>query len=1396
MNAGQSYAQSLTLPAPGIPVALSQAFQPVNLKGIKIDPVNPLRFDFIIDKGTSFTPGMKEVDYRLIKYFLAALTVPEKDLWVNLSPYEKDRIIPDAFGLTEMGRDLLGQDYILKQITSSLMNPDDNTGRSFWKRVYEEAYRKYGTTDIPVDTFNKVWIVPQEARVYEHNGAAFVVKARLKVMFETDYLAMRVARAGEGSQSSQQEAPRQESSTQDISRQIIREVILPILETEVNEGRNFSRLRQIYNAMILSTWFKVSLKQSLVGQVYADRNKVKGIDIDDKDAKLKIYDQYLAAFRKGVVNIIREEKDTVSDEVIPRKYFSGGYSATGADGTRLSELVGRDKVNSRDRLSSSDLASLTEGDYSEVTVDLSGDHRGAAVSRPDMAAQSSGHLTGQGRVHFKDPVYLNEASSFANDKRSFLDRHYMQWQWLQQKAMPYLIRRALGRAQEAKARPRLVVADLGASTAEEMARIFYEVTMALEVSGQVLNDWDLQVNGFEIDPQIVAEGNKRIGGRQPFFRARSKEEQIMIDGRYYADRIIERLNQYAEKFQASARLLKQDILTIPSGDLADADLVVLNHVLRIFKEEDRGALVKNLSLDSSHAILAVGDSLLAGEAWKSRAGEHIFVESEGSSGGTRYSFGLPEEALDEIDLSQASGSSDRAEAGPLPLKRQLAVETYLKLRNDPDPGKVRIRDRYVIDLLSAAFKSPRLFGQLSGYLYARLNVTTSDQDKKDLVQILAWMGDQGLPKFLGTFGEGAWDLSFDAARYIDNGLTIEEELKAVAPLDIRVDLSWMSKGVFQDERLVYESSREDFLDNDVRVKVMIRRDAKGRRIIEKRFTVDGERVTKDTLEMEQKWIQDYLALKWFKKLGFRVPDVVLVREEGALLLREVFIEGAQTIEEAYPQRDGDIPSFVKKQLIPFGLAGVAALSYDMHPGNYLLSGLDKARGTGDVIGIDMEHSFAPWPGKDAEDAVYDMLKGPFGRGDGNVEEMLGLMGFKDLRHGFGLSRQDQDTYYQLRRLATRIARFSDEEMIEMAKEAFSHWGGKKDGPVVRKLINDWLKAKGAVGDFFMVPPVQADPAMSQFKGLINPQTPDFSRMIKLGNGGQGDVYQDPDDPSVFYKEARADPREIRSTKRSAVYLRQFNRVERVSGIPELLEVGGDGRSGFWMKLRGIPQGVSLDKAPLFWFAMPIRQKIDIVTQIIRILERLHGLGLVHNDIKPANIVVNKGGEVMLIDYGETNRIRKNRRGFSQGYSSEEDQGSVVSDIYSLGRTMAYILSEHDASDPVFEALDPEVDRLVKRMTMWQAAQRSPRTMEGVREELKKIAGRVADLERSGVSDVGGIDLTAGRTGLQILRDGNGALIAMSPQTIQNIDIEGFYPVIINIVPVISMKALLGLSISP
>src|SRR5258708_34979808 len=79
-----------------------------------------------------------------------------------------------------------------KQTTASLIYPEDTVGKKFWKRIYEEAAKKFGTTNIPVNTFNKVWIVPEKAVVYENAkaGTAYVVESRLKVMLEQDYLSL------------------------------------------------------------------------------------------------------------------------------------------------------------------------------------------------------------------------------------------------------------------------------------------------------------------------------------------------------------------------------------------------------------------------------------------------------------------------------------------------------------------------------------------------------------------------------------------------------------------------------------------------------------------------------------------------------------------------------------------------------------------------------------------------------------------------------------------------------------------------------------------------------------------------------------------------------------------------------------------------------------------------------------------------------------------------------------------------------------------------------------------------------------------------------------------------------------------------------------------------------
>src|ERR1700749_4879714 len=72
-----------------------------------------------------------------------------------------------------------------------------------------------------------------------------------------------------------------QTSTNDIGTlgsQIAREIVIPELTKEVNQGANFAQLRQVYNSLILATWYKKKIKDSILNQVYGDKNKIKGVE--------------------------------------------------------------------------------------------------------------------------------------------------------------------------------------------------------------------------------------------------------------------------------------------------------------------------------------------------------------------------------------------------------------------------------------------------------------------------------------------------------------------------------------------------------------------------------------------------------------------------------------------------------------------------------------------------------------------------------------------------------------------------------------------------------------------------------------------------------------------------------------------------------------------------------------------------------------------------------------------------------------------------------------------------------------------------------------------------------------------------------------------------------------
>ncbi|MBF0594624.1 MAG: methyltransferase domain-containing protein, partial [Candidatus Omnitrophica bacterium] len=163
-------------------------------------------------------------------------------------------------------------------------------------------------------------------------------------------------------------------------------------EKEVNEGKSFAPLRQVYSAMLMATWFKKTMKESLLGQVYADQSKVAGVALNDPAAKERIYQEYLEAYKVGVFNFVREDPDPLTQELIPRKYFSGGtqpYSAA-----QINEADAAEKLTPQQQKAA---GKLREAGVDAVNVQLaaagkSGNVLALHLQIPKMVKQVKGYL--------------------------------------------------------------------------------------------------------------------------------------------------------------------------------------------------------------------------------------------------------------------------------------------------------------------------------------------------------------------------------------------------------------------------------------------------------------------------------------------------------------------------------------------------------------------------------------------------------------------------------------------------------------------------------------------------------------------------------------------------------------------------------------------------------------------------------------------------------------------------------------------------------------------------------------------------------------------------------------------------------------------------------------------
>ena len=203
--------------------------------------------------------------------------------------------------------------------------------------------------------------------------------------------------------------------------------------------------------------------------------------------------------------------------------------------------------------------------------------------------------------------------------------------------------------------------------------------------------------------------------------------------------------------------------------------------------------------------------------------------------------------------------------------------------------------------------------------------------------------------------------------------------------------------------------------------------------------------------------------------------------------------------------------------------------------------------------------------------------------------------------------------------------------------------------------------------------------MSVSDPRIGSQIGEYSVDSLLGEGGMGKVYTatGPDGGRVALKLVKDD------YARDETFRRRFYREARIAQTvqhPNVVPVVDTGEhEGLPYMAQRFIEGMSLDDKLKRDGPLDVQTAVGVCTDVAAGLEALWGAGMVHRDVKPANILLDGSGRAYITDFG----LAKDTQGSlltlpgqalgSMDYMAPEqirgEQVGAATDIYALGCVM-------------------------------------------------------------------------------------------------------------------------------
>jgi eukaryotic-like serine/threonine-protein kinase len=214
--------------------------------------------------------------------------------------------------------------------------------------------------------------------------------------------------------------------------------------------------------------------------------------------------------------------------------------------------------------------------------------------------------------------------------------------------------------------------------------------------------------------------------------------------------------------------------------------------------------------------------------------------------------------------------------------------------------------------------------------------------------------------------------------------------------------------------------------------------------------------------------------------------------------------------------------------------------------------------------------------------------------------------------------------------------------------------------------------------------------------------PRYRQVREIANGGTGRVIECIDtvlDRRVAIKTARRgpglDPQVQDMLRREA---RLTGRLEHPNIVP-IYDAGVDERGGPYYVMRLLSQptletvlGKVAAGEPEILATYSIGRLITDFLQVCRAVDYANSCGIIHCDLKPANILLGRFGEVFVVDWGlaHDQSDQTGFRGGTRGYMAPEQLDprarlDARTDVFALGALLYEILSLHSPFDAASES---------------------------------------------------------------------------------------------------------------